>query len=157
MRYGPVLALLWLGCAGRAPAVGEPEVPQGAGEKRPIEPGVFEPGPPIAPAMDLLAWLDGNEAVVQLPVRIENGVVGIASSVVAFPGAEPDLALAIVTDDSALGISLHDRVRQHCADAPTCHLWLEGRWHGTHWFQVLRVVGPVLPTDEPRARVEVKP
>jgi hypothetical protein len=73
-------------------------------------------GPAVANSAELVAWLATQARRVRLPVVIDprsptHGYVG---------------PLAIELDDTALGISLADRVRSLGGDR--CALWLEGRW-----------------------------
>ena len=90
-----------------------------------------EPGPKLAPEAALVAWLEGaGDAVLRLPLTIVDQGARLGS-------------LAVEVDDTALGISLADRVRQACPGGRPCRVWVEGRWkHGT--VQVLhfaRAVG----------------
>lgn len=79
-------------------------------------PPAYVRGPAVSDSAELVAWLATQVRRVRLPVVIEqrsptHGYVG---------------PLAIELDDTALGISLADRLRTLGGDR--CALWLEGRW-----------------------------
>lgn len=153
-----MIALLFLACAG--PAASAPRSPA------PPEPAVatpltsapalsFEDGPAVDPAAPLLAWLSaGRGRVVQLPVTVafdDEFRLGVAR---AWVGPESG-GLRLKLDDTAMGVSLLDRLRAACPPGPTCRVWLEGTWGplmdgmpdfgdsdpGRHDFTVRRFVG----------------
>jgi hypothetical protein len=94
-------------------------------------------GPNIEPADELLVWLsknaaksDGERRRLRVPVLVhfDEDRLAIAG---AFLGAASEVSkrVALHLDDSALGISLRDRLRKRCAETqPTCVVWLEGYW-----------------------------
>jgi len=94
-------------------------------------------GPNIEPADELLVWLsrsarksDGDRRRLRIPVvvRFDEHRLAITG---AFLGAtsEASNSVALHLDDSALGISLRERLRKRCAETqPTCVVWLEGYW-----------------------------
>lgn len=100
---------------------------------------VFLAGPAIAPAEPLERWIATElqrdpRAVLKLPFAIEP-----AAPRKAWLGVEPKGA-PVALDDSALGISLADRVRHACPGTPgRCVLWLSVRR------------GPLLGAPEPGA------
>lgn len=120
-------------------------------------------GPSILPAAPLLEWLRARAVGptgrrrFQLPVLIHLEPLGdVDPAHVARTEAELAAApLALTLDDSALGISLHDRLRSRCpAPATWCALVVEGYWGplinagaapvGAPWtFAVLRVLDTV--------------
>ncbi|MEZ4398626.1 MAG: hypothetical protein R3B06_01310 [Kofleriaceae bacterium] len=120
----------------------------------------------LEPRPDLLAWLDANSGardigaapVLKLPVTLtfdadRLGIVGAALG--------PADGQALALDDSALGISLMDRVRTKCpADQPTCRVWLNGRWRGVTdgkgAVQVVKFAG-VIGAGDAGDRVELVP
>ncbi len=90
------------------------------------------PGPPLTPADELLEWLESQgKKTLRLPVVVHfsEGRLGIARAYVAVsPGREKG-ALKVGLDDTALGISLLDRLRDRCAPSVDfCAVWLDGTW-----------------------------
>lgn len=121
--------------------------------KTPEPERTFVDGPPIDPPAELLEWLEATAAAqprkrIRLPVvvrfgdahriRLDGGHIGVSPA--ALPGA-----IQVALDDSAMGISLLDRVRDACPDQKqtVCAVWLEGTWVGgpRRLFQVLRLIG----------------
>ena len=102
-------------------------------------------GPSTADAAALRKWLELQQATVRLPVlvRLGNPPTTVASAALISKEAFP-----LPLEDSALGVSLADRARQHCPGAPQCALWLEGRWRTP--FSVTRVVKPVTTEEQSR-------
>ena len=94
----------------------------------------FTDGPSLADGTALLAWLDGEGAGrrLRLPVVIKPSVLGLASghigTVAAAPG--PD-AIHVRLDDTAMSVSLADRVRSDCPDGEYSVIWAEGVWGAT--------------------------
>lgn len=131
MRILVLLALLG-GCA-TAPVqpVARPMVPYAEKAK--------EKGPALEPVEALKAWLDeGGDSVVRVPLTVTQA----APSVDARIGT-----LRVDLDDSALGISLAERVRMACAEQKTCTVWVEGRWRdGT--LKVLHFAREVVPDEK---------
>lgn len=153
------------------------EVP--VASKTPMTPTTFDSGPSIDDTSQLRAWLDatappgGVKRRVRLPVVITRTANGITS---AYVGTHPDKpaaeAMHLRLDDTALGVSLADRLRERFgADASPVVVWLDGvRAGGTAledhliaaaggpadgWPFALRAVGePVAPTDAARAYVQ---
>src|SRR5262245_22115975 len=89
---------------------------------------------PVTPAAELLKWLDAQKRDIAEPVKLRVPVtitftnanqIAIARTTI---GAAAD-ALQIRLDDSALGISLMDRIRGKCPGT-TCAVWIEGNWRG---------------------------
>lgn len=105
----------------------------------------FTRGPALAPVEGLKAWLaaqrrdDGHPRLVRVPVVMDCDGLGQPRN--ARVGGLP-----VALDDSALGISLADRVRQACPGAATCHAWLEGLWDGDR-IKVRRFVRAVAPGE----------
>jgi len=102
---------------------------------QPGPPRRFAPGPALQPVAELRAWLDRQgeprpRPRLRLPVAMRFAAghrMAIDTARVA--GAPGDDGLAVVLDDSALGIALIDHVRRHTpAGAGGCALWLEGYW-----------------------------
>ena len=121
--------------------------------KTPEPERTFVDGPPIEPPAALLAWLDKTGAAeprkrIRLPVVVrfkdahriglDGGTIGVSPAVA--PGS-----IQVALDDTAMGISLLDRVREACPDdkQTECVVWLEGTWVGGpgRKLQVLRLVG----------------
>lgn len=95
-------------------------------------------GPPIQPTHELLHWLernvkgaDGKRRRLRLPVVVSLGEpypLGLGRACVGI-SLESSNEIALTLDDSALGISLLERVRTLCVDnGVSCALWLEGYW-----------------------------
>jgi hypothetical protein len=80
-------------------------------------------GPSLLPASALKQWLDGvGDAVVRVPITVKAGGV---------PGEPWDLAigeLSVKLNDSALGVSFEERVRQVSQGQRPVRVWVEGRW-----------------------------
>lgn len=127
----------------------------------------FVDGPPIEPPGALLKWLESTATAqpkkrIRLPVVVHFkdahriGLDGghIGTSPAALPGA-----IQLALDDTAMGISLLDRVRQACPDQKQtdCVVWLEGTWVGgpRRQFQVLRLVG-ANPPDPPAGGAPIR-
>ncbi|MFT3712007.1 MAG: hypothetical protein QM817_30565 [Archangium sp.] len=80
-------------------------------------------GPSITSEGPLKAWLDGvGNGVIRVPLTVVSG---------GFPG-EPWVlkigALSVKMNDSALGVSFEDRVRQVSKGSRPVRVWVEGRW-----------------------------
>ena len=99
--------------------------------------GSWVPGPSIHSSSALLAWLAKNEKQangmrrrVRIPVVVffDDYRLDVSG---AFLGVSPDdpSDIALDLDDSALGISLIERLRERCpADQPSCVIRVEGYW-----------------------------
>jgi hypothetical protein len=179
-----VLALLIAGCSQPADrSAAPPETPpprNGATDAMPERPLTPEPertfvdGPPIDPPDALLKWLETTASAdprprIRLPVVVrfrdqhrlglDGGHIGVSPA--ALPGV-----ITVTLDDSAMGVSLLDRVRDACPDSneTVCPVWLEGTWAGgpSHQMRVFRLVG-VNPPAPPaggapiRALIESNP
>ena len=80
----------------------------------------FEEGPLLADTAALRAWLEaGGSRVVLVPVHLGVDALALTDAHIG--------ALPVRLDDTALGVSLHDRVRGVCSGA-TCTILVEGRW-----------------------------
>lgn len=135
--------------------------------KTPEPERTFVNGPPIDPPEALLEWLETTASAeprprIRLPVVVrfkdqhrlglDGGHIGVS------PAATP-AEIKVTLDDTAMGISLLDRVREACP-APTetsCAVWLEGTWGGgpSHQIRVLRLVG-LNPPDPPAGGAPVR-
>jgi hypothetical protein len=97
----------------------------------------FEPGPAISEREPLVAWLamhareGGSGATLRLPVALalRDGGTHLGDAYLGLEGGAE--RLVVLLDDSALGIALLDRVRQHARSDGSCALWLEGVWLGS--------------------------
>lgn len=115
----PVLLALLGGCA-TAPVqpVGRPLTAYAEKPK--------EKGPALEPPEVLRKWFeDGGDSVVRVPLTVTQ------QPLTARIGS-----LNVQLDDSALGISLAERVRMACGGEKSCTVWVEGRWRDG----VLRVI-----------------
>lgn len=94
-----------------------------------------EKGPALDPPEALKAWLDdGGDSVVRVPLTVQKSVDARIGS------------LRVEVDDSALGVSLADRLRMACANEKKCTAWVEGRWRdGT--LKVLHFAREVVPQE----------
>lgn len=80
-----------------------------------------ERGPALEPVDALKAWLeDSGDAVLRVPLTVtQTPPMRLEARVGALP---------VRLDDTALGVSLVDRVRSACGETKTCTVWVEGRW-----------------------------
>jgi hypothetical protein len=118
--------VLALACAGTAPA---PQRTMEKGPKTPHVDGKFIPGPRIADAAALGAWLDAHpKELIRIPVVFKLGEYRkIESAHIGITGDLPPDAVQLKVNDSALGVALSDHIRRSCAEGPTtCVMWLEG-------------------------------
>lgn len=140
-------------------------------------------GPDLTASDDLLKWLDtdGKGKVIDLPVQVGLSPLGISRAQLAPPGQTADEnALRLKLDDSKMGISLKDRLRERCSSMDVCWVWLRGTWGAAlsgpggpgpmgpgvgpgpagpagpevHPFAVTEVVGPVNDEDAPVVRLQ---
>ena len=121
--------------------------------KTPEPERTFVDGPPIDPPAKLLEWLESTGSAeprprIRLPVVVrfrdahrlglDGGHIGVSPAIM--PGS-----IQVRLDDTAMGISLLDRVRGACPDdkQTECAVWLEGTWGGgpERTFRVFRLVG----------------
>ena len=133
-----------------APAPGD-AMPQNL--KTPEPERTFVDGQPIEPPAKLLEWLESTGSAeprphIRLPVvvRFSNPHrIGLAGGHIGVSLAIRPDAIQVALDDTAMGISLLDRVRQTCPDdkQTECAVWLEGTWGGgpERTFRVFRLVG----------------
>lgn len=135
LRLGLLVALL-VGCAGRAATAASPPSPEPpvATPPRPMTPSPdvpFADGPAIDDQAALRAWLAAAKADrrrVRLPVVVVFDALGVQKAWIGNGGDAPaDGAVLLKLDDTAMGVSLLDRLRQACP-ARTCAVWLEGTW-----------------------------
>ena len=163
------LVMIFFGCI--RPTEQPLEVPVEAETKSSIERETrFLPGPDIEPSLALLAWFEGpgQGRSVRIPVVVTSSPLGVSGGHVGMAPGPSEQALRLRLDDGAMGIGLHDRLGEHCDGAPTCAVWLEGRWGetvpmppelsggaGEHAFSVRDVVGPVRAEDIAKVQVAV--
>ena len=112
----------------------------GPGPKTPEQPKQFTPGPTISPSGPLLRWLidtvpsvSGPRVRVRLPVivRFSQSSIGIAEAFIGTVNRVDTETMFLRLDDSAMGVSLFERVRERCSKSETaCAVWLEGYWDG---------------------------
>ena len=157
------LLLLALACTGSPATTPPPEIPM---KPTDTPSSLWVAGPSIAPAQSLLAWLDGVGAgkTITLPVVALVTPLGVRDASIGTDAmatlTEGTILLAL--DDSRLGVSLADRLREHCDDMGQCAVWIEGIWGSTgpdlgdpdldigpkQWpFSVLSVKGPCTASD----------
>lgn len=130
-------------------------------EMRPFQEPAYEPGRPCDDVAKLLPSLDlatTSKKLVKIPVFLERAESGIRSYEKAYIGTQqmPDgpQRVNLRLNDSALGVSLADRIAQYCPDAGGCCLWLVGYWDekslldsgseqsdGIHAFGIRSVIG----------------
>jgi hypothetical protein len=104
-------------------------------------------GPAIADSSELVAWLATQQRRVRLPVVIDR-----RASTRGYVGS-----LEIELDDTALGISLADRLRSLGGDRVA--LWLEGRWtrpQGSRYVLAIANVGERIETPSAATHAEVE-
>ncbi|MFK7927674.1 MAG: hypothetical protein AB8H79_05780 [Myxococcota bacterium] len=91
-------------------------------------------GPSLTSSSDLLAWLNGDGAgkTIDLPIQVVVGPLGISKAQLAPPGrTADDTGLLLKLDDTRMGISLKDRLRDTCSSTDSCWVWLRGSWGAT--------------------------
>ena len=99
--------------------------------KTPRPPPVFEPGPRLRPAAELLRWLDAAQgsAHLRLPIVIRPRGLTSDAFLAGSPAELDDSSLQLDLDDHRLGISLATRLQSLSSDDDGCFsLWLEGYW-----------------------------
>lgn len=114
-------------------ACGSPATEDSPMPKHVRTPPSFEAGPEIGPADELRAWFKASEsATVRVPVVIERRADGLGGVQSAWVGASaepaPADALQLTLDDTTMGISLADQLRNLCPEDGRCVVWIEGRW-----------------------------
>lgn len=152
--------------ANHGDAMPPPQIP-----KTPEPPRSFTDGPPIEPPDQLLRWLETTASAeprprIRLPVAVrfrDSSRIGLDGGHIGVTPAVLPSAIQVALDDTAMGISLLDRVRAACPDAAqtACVVWLEGTWAGgpEHRFQVLALVGanpPGPPAGGPAIRALIE-
>lgn len=105
-------------------------------EMRPFQEPAYQPGISCDDREKLLKALEvasASKKMVKLPVYFERNASSIRSFERAYIGTEetPDgpHRINLRPNDSALGVSLADRIAQYCPEAGGCCLWLVGMWH----------------------------
>lgn len=99
------------------------------------------PGPAIRPIGPLLRWLNetvpsasGPRTRVRLPVIIRfyqphQPHIGIAEAFIGTVDRVDAKTVFLRLDDSAIGVSLFERVSERCSKSETaCAAWLDGYW-----------------------------
>jgi hypothetical protein len=112
-------------------------------------PVAFKRGVALTSDAAVRTWLAAQRRKrVRLPVQVpvdEYGELAALSGVVA-------PSLAVTLDDSALGVSLADRVRdRRRPGAATAWLWLEGEWHERSATLRLAAVGAAIDPGDAAA------
>lgn len=133
-----VVATLLLGCEQKVePEQRRPPVKQKAHQTESVTQIAWEVGPGVDQSAALENWIhaasakpSGKPPLVRIPVvaSMDEHRLGISS---AFLGVSADASnqIALHLDDSALGISMADRLRQRCPEARrSCVIWVEGYW-----------------------------
>lgn len=117
--------------------------PKAPGPLTPDPGTLFKQGVALKDRAAALEWLGKQQGLVKLAVTLTRGAVGFESR-----GAKAG-AVELRCDDTRLGVALADRARSACGDAPTCDLWLIGRWKAGKEavLEVTRVEGALSATD----------
>lgn len=127
-----VATTLALGCKPRSTS---PQAPEKM-EMRPFQEPDYGTGIPLDNPMNLAKSLEStvdSKKLVKIPVHFERTGSNLRAYDRAYIGTEeapsgsPVLNLRL--NDSALGVSLADRIAQHCPEGAGCSLWLVGYWH----------------------------
>lgn len=141
-RNFPAIALIVLltaaGCThrGTPPAASTTESMK-PGNMTPFDDNNWKDGPAILPKAALLTALTtqnatGNRRLWRLPIVIELLPNDDRAYRQAYIAVEPSIAkvdrIELWLEDSALGVSLQDRVRQYCPNGGLCSLWVAGYW-----------------------------
>ncbi len=83
---------------------------------------------PLQPTTQALAWLQQAQAeglTFRVPLDVEVSPLGAGSGHLGFA----DDRIAVILDDTALGIGLADRALTWCGTAATtCAMWVWGQW-----------------------------
>lgn len=107
----------------------------------------FVDGPSVEDTEALCAWLqthDGDRRQLRLPVSMEDLGVAVENFLVG--------CVAIDVDDTALGVSLADRVHAKSEGQTRCKLWLEGYWSSGTLH--LRRVGERVDDEAVHAKIQ---
>lgn len=89
---------------------------------------VFVPGPEAVPGPALTAWLDAHpDALVKLPFTVWRGPLGEVTHAAIGAQRTPPAA-SVKLSDTALGVSLADRLRSLCGERARCLVSLSGLW-----------------------------
>lgn len=161
LLYG--LCGFWSGCFHRGnPPLHTSATAMAPGNKTPFNDSAWKAGPAILPRATLLAALaekppSGKTRLWRLPIVIELEATGLRQIKLAYIGTDTTLSkedrITVQLQDLFLGVSLDDRIRQHCPHQSTCRLWVAGTW-GTTWpsheptlaepypFALRAVIGP---------------
>jgi hypothetical protein len=133
-----LLVLLGWGCIhrGNPPSNPTPETMK-PGNMTPFDDSKWMDGPTILPKDKLLKALQekqiqGKRRLWRLPVVIELAPGDARAYRKAMISVEPAMSaedrIDLWLEDSALGVSLEERVRQYCPNGGTCSLWVAGYW-----------------------------
>lgn len=128
------LICMLLGTACTSRSVQSANAPENM-EMKPFEEPRYGAGVPLKPANDLLMALERarkDRKLVKLPVVVERTVMGRGWEA-AYIGVDTyvplDERIFLRLHDSALGVSLADRIHQYCPEGQQpCKLWLIGYW-----------------------------
>lgn len=137
---------------------------------RPFQEPAYRSGIPADASAELnkaLPEAAKERKLVKLPVFLELGDSPLTAYRQAYIGTSLRAASPTRIDvrlrDTALGVSLQDRVRQHCAGAKTCCLWMVGYWNETSGLEapthgnslgIRAILGPVKPGDDAKVFIE---
>lgn len=115
-------------------AFSQSQTPGSVMEMKPFQEPTYKPAVALGDSKVVLKALEQasrHQLLVKLPVIVtlrENGRPSWDQVVIGTDPAADD-PLVISLDDSALGVSLADRLHQSCTDNGPCRLWLVGYWH----------------------------
>lgn len=133
--------------------------------KQDWKPPIFVVGPRVEPYAELQKWLRQQEAqskaAVKLPFTLWFGPSPLEKLAHVSVGllAEPRAGADIVLNDSALGVSLRDRLHSLCPKAETgrCAVWLSGRFTMPTQFAIYAVHEAIaLDADAAALRAELE-
>jgi hypothetical protein len=118
--------------------------------KKPMPPRVFEPGVPLTPADQLVAWLAAQgDRIVRLPLVLTRWPHGsgytFQNARIGTAGDAPTVSAS----DSALGIGLNDRLRRN-VELPlpkTAAILVEGRYRDGVFHVIEAGQGPLQPAE----------
>jgi hypothetical protein len=125
----------WAGCHAKSSTANS--ISMAPGNKTPFDDTRWQDGPTLLPRADLLAALmeknpSGKRRMWRLPVILEptSGEVGAyrKAYIGVDAGLDPKDRIFLWLHDSALGVSLAERVRQYCPEQNICRLWVAGYW-----------------------------
>ncbi len=126
--------LLWLTATTGCKHTQTPTSPVNSMEMKPYQEPSYTQSLPLSPRNDLLKALGkagADKRIVKIPVVLRLANDGLRGWQEAYLGTQPmddEDKIVLRLSDSALGVSLADRIHQYCPTGEWCKLWLTGYW-----------------------------